>query len=83
MKKEIVSRTIDEANFIIETEKIIRELTDIFTVIKSTIHKDLSERLTKIDIELFNKVNKVLQKHLNIRHIKGGEATRKKYKKLK
>lgn len=83
MKKEIVSRTIDEANFIIETEKTIRELTDIFNVSKSTIHKDLSERLKKIDIELFNKVNKVLQKHLNIRHIKGGEATRKKYKKLK
>lgn len=83
MKKEIVSRTIDEANFIIETEKTIRELTDIFNVSKSTIHKDISERLKKIDIELFNKVNKVLQKHLNIRHIKGGEATRKKYKKLK
>lgn len=83
MKKEIVSRIIDEANFIIETEKTIRELTDIFNVSKSTIHKDLSERLKKIDIELFNKVNKVLQKHLNIRHIKGGEATRKKYKKLK
>ncbi len=45
MKKEIVSRIIDEANFIIETEKTIRELTDIFNVSKSTIHKDLSERI--------------------------------------
>lgn len=83
MKKEIIQRTLEEALYIIETKQTIRELTKVFNVSKSTIHKDLSERLKYINLQTYRKVEEILKQHLNTRHIKGGESTRKKYKKLK
>ena len=49
MNSNIVKRVIEEANYIIETEKTVRELASIFKVSKSTVHKDLHERLLEID----------------------------------
>mgnify|MGYP002528983228 FL=1 len=83
MKKEIYKRTLDEAEYIIKTKKTIREISKIFNKSKSTIHKDLSERLKLIDDEKYNQVLEILNYHLRIRHINGGEATKKKYKNLK
>lgn len=68
-----------EADFIIDTEYTIRELASIFNVSKSTVHKDLHERLIYIDKNKFDKVEKILNYHANIRHIRGGESTKKKY----
>lgn len=63
----------------IDTEKTIREIAAIFKVSKSTVHKDLHERLLGIDNNLFKRVDKILKYHMDIRHIRGGESTKMKY----
>ena len=78
----IIDRVMNEANYIISTKKTIREIASIFKVSKSTVHKDLHERLLYIDKELFDKVNSILQYHMDIRHIRGGQSTKKKYEKM-
>ena len=75
----INNRVLDEANYMIKTKKTVRQLALIFNVSKSTVHKDLHERLFQIDRKLYNEVDKILKHHLNIRHIRGGESTKKKY----
>ena len=63
----------------IETGKTVREIADVFKVSKSTVHKDLHERLINIDKNLYNEVDKILKYHTDIRHIRGGESTRRKF----
>ncbi len=72
-------RIINEALYMIETDKTVREIATIFKVSKSTVHKDLHERLMKIDKKLYLDVSKILKHHTDIRHIRGGESTKKKY----
>lgn len=79
MDSAILKRVKNEALYIIDTEKTIREIAAIFKVSKSTVHKDLHERLLVIDEELFEKVEKILKYHIDIRHIRGGESTKNKY----
>ena len=81
MNSLIIKRVREEANYIIETKKTIREIAKIFNVSKSTVHKDLHERLSDIDSSLYYKVDDILKYHIDIRHIRGGESTKKKYKK--
>ena len=81
MNKKINKRVIKEANYIIESKKTIRELAKIFKVSKSTVHKDLQDKLKDIDINLHQQVKDIFQEHIMIRHLKGGEATKNKYKK--
>ncbi|MBQ4098476.1 MAG: sporulation transcriptional regulator SpoIIID [Clostridia bacterium] len=83
MRVELIDRIIDEANYIIKTGATVRAAAKIFGVSKSTVHKDVSERLKKIDKILYKKVKKVLDKNLAERHVRGGEATKKKYKNTK
>lgn len=80
MNSLIIKRVIDEASFMLDTNMTIREIAKIFNVSKSTVHKDLHERLIDIDNNLFNKVDNILKYHIDIRHIRGGESTKKKYK---
>lgn len=75
----INNRVIKEADYIIETNNTIRELASIFNVSKSTVHKDLQERLLDIDLNRYKKVKKILNYHTKIRHLRGGESTRQKY----
>lgn len=75
----ISKRVLDEADYILKTEKTVRELANIFKVSKSTVHKDLHERLLKIDKNLYLKVDKILKYHTDIRHLRGGESTKLKY----
>ncbi len=82
MNSLIIRRVLDEANYMIDTKKTIREIAKIFNVSKSTVHKDLHERLIDIDPNLFGKINNILKYHIDIRHIRGGESTKKKYKSL-
>lgn len=82
MDNNISVRVISEADYIIETGKTVRELAQIFKVSKSTVHKDLHERLFKIDKIRYDKVDKILKYHINIRHLRGGESTKKKYQKI-
>ena len=74
-------RVIDEASRMIETEKTIREIAKEFHVSKSTVHKDLQERLKKIDKSKYEEIEKILKFHTDIRHIRGGISTKRKYMK--
>ena len=80
MDLAITNRVINEANYMLETNKTIREIAKVFNVSKSTVHKDLNERLLYIDNDLFNKINEILKYHIDIRHIRGGQSTKNKYK---
>ncbi len=75
----IAERVIKEARYIIGTGNTVRAAAAYFGISKSTVHKDVSERLKVIDCELFEKVREVLDKNLSERHIRGGMATREKY----
>ena len=85
MNKKIIKRVLDESNYILDTGKTVREIAKVFKVSKSTVHQDLSERLKELDSSKYIEVLEILKYHLQIRHIRGGEATKKKYtnKKLK
>ena len=76
---KIIERVNNVSDYILESNKTVREISKVFHVSKSTIHKDLHERLKEIDKDKFNKVDKILKYHISIRHIRGGESTRKKY----
>lgn len=82
MNSNIVKRVMEEANYIIKTEKTIRELASIFKVSKSTVHKDLHERLLEIDKNKYIEVDNILKYHIDIRHLRGGESTKNKYLKI-
>ena len=76
MSSNIIKRVIDVAEHIIATKDTIRETAKKFKISKSTIHKDLQERLNQIDIKKYNTIKEILNEHLETRHIKGGESTR-------
>ena len=78
----ISKRVIDEAEYMIDTKKTIREIAKVFNVSKSTVHIDLNRRLKYINSNIYKEVKKILNYHLEIRHIRGGESTRKKYENL-
>lgn len=82
MNRVIIKRTIDEAQYMLDTKKTIREIATIFNVSKSTVHKDLHERLIEINYDLYKEIDSILKYHIDIRHIRGGESTKKKYKKV-
>lgn len=79
MNKEIESRILKEAHMMLKTRKTVRELSNVFGVSKSTVHKDLKYRLIRLDHELYKKVEKILKFHKEVRHLRGGESTKKKY----
>ena len=76
MNKFIKKRVFDIANHIINTKDTIRKTALIFDVSKSTVHKDIHERLLLIDKEKYLKVKKIMEEHIEIRHLLGGESTR-------
>ena len=67
---------MEVADHIIATKNTIRETAKKFKKSKSTIHKDLQERLKQVDMEKYNLIKEILNEHLETRHIKGGESTR-------
>ena len=66
--------------YIIDTGATVRAAAKVFKISKSTVHKDVTERLYNLNRELYKRVDAVLQKNKSERHIRGGLATRKKYK---
>ena len=66
--------------YIIDTGATVRAAAKVFRISKSTVHKDVTERLYNLNRELYKRVDAVLQKNKSERHIRGGLATRKKYK---
>lgn len=77
----ITQRVIEEATYIIQSGATVRAAASHFGISKSTVHKDVTERLEHIDKELYAKVRSVLEKNLSERHIRGGIATKIKYSK--
>ena len=76
MSKKILKRVNDIADYIIATKDTIRNTAKKFNVSKSTVHKDMKERLYEINVNKFNIVKKIMEDHIETRHIKGGESTR-------
>jgi putative DeoR family transcriptional regulator (stage III sporulation protein D) len=77
----IKERTLKIGEYIVETRNTVRTIAREFGVSKSTVHKDLTERLPEINPDLANRVKEILEYHKSIRHLRGGEATRMKYHK--
>ena len=75
----IEERVIACAEYIIETSCTVRACAEYAGSSKSTVHKDVTERLEEIDKRLFELVREVLDKNLSERHIRGGMATKSKY----
>ncbi|WP_053218127.1 sporulation transcriptional regulator SpoIIID [Virgibacillus senegalensis] len=79
MHDYIKERTIRIGKYIVETRKTVRVIAKEFGVSKSTVHKDLTERLPEINPELAAEVKTILDHHKAIRHLRGGQATKLKY----
>ncbi len=83
MKDYIEERVIALAEYIIEKRTTVRDAARVYNVSKSTVHKDISERLWQVDSTLAKEVKKVLSYNKADRHLRGGNATKQKYEKLK
>lgn len=79
MKDYIEERAIDIANYIIENNATVRQTAKAFGISKSTVHKDVTERLMQINSTLAKEARKVLDVNKQERHIRGGMATKEKY----
>ena len=75
----ITERVLKEAEYIIETNSTVRAAAAYFSISKSTVHKDCSERISKVDPVLAAQVRKILDVNKAERHIRGGMATKEKY----
>ena len=73
-------RARDVALYLIENRTTVRAAAKKFAISKSTVHKDLNERLSQIDRRLYLQAREVLEENKAQRHIRGGMATRRKYK---
>ncbi len=82
MKDYIEERAISLANYIIENNATVRKTASVFHISKSTVHKDITERLKIINHQLAKDVAKILEENKAERHIRGGMATKKKYMKV-
>lgn len=80
MHTNITNRVIQLADHVIATGDTVRSAAEKFGISKSTVHKDLSDRLFYIDRAKYAKVHSVLDKNLSERHIRGGIATKRKYR---
>lgn len=83
MNRKIKMRILKEAQDMKDTNHTIREIAAIYQISKSTVHKDLTERIQEVDPYLAQEIRKILDEHLKLRHIHGGESTRIKYLQLK
>ncbi len=79
MWEYIEERVLKCAEYIVETGCTVRACSTHFSISKSTVHKDVAERLQYVDSDLYLRVREVLSLNLSERHIRGGMATKKKY----
>jgi len=80
LKDYIEERALEIAKYIISEKATVRQAAGVFGVSKSTVHKDVTERLPKINPLVASMVKEVLEKNKAERHIRGGKATKMKYK---
>ena len=79
MRKYIEERAIEIANYIVENNATVRQTAKAFGISKSTVHKDVTERLAQVNPSLAAETRKVLDVNKSERHIRGGMATKEKY----
>jgi len=80
MKDYIWKRVLEVSEYIMQEKATVRETARRFGVSKSTVHKDVTDRLPRINPELGNRVRRILDQNKSERHLRGGEATRRKYR---
>lgn len=80
MKDYIEKRAVEIANYIIKERATVRQTARVYGVSKSTVHKDVTERLPKINPLMASQVKTILDANKAERHIRGGKATKMKYK---
>ena len=80
MRANIEERAVTLARYIVENRATVRAAAAKFGVSKSTVHKDLSDRLRRINETLYDEVKEILELNKAERHIRGGMATKRKYK---
>ena len=80
MRNEVESRATVLGEYIIENNATVRAAAKKFHISKSTVHKDVSDRLQTVNPQLYNEVRQILDINKAQRHIRGGIATRKKYR---
>ena len=80
MRRNIEERVRETAEYIVENRSTVRAAAKRFGISKSTVHKDVTERLAEIDPRLCSQVRALLEQNKAERHIRGGMATRRKYK---
>lgn len=80
MKDYIEERTLEIAKYILSENATVRKAAGVFGVSKSTVHKDVTERLPKINPLIASMVKEILEVNKQERHIRGGKATKLKYK---
>ena len=81
MRDDLETRARELAVYLIERRTTIRDAAKHFSVSKSTVHKDLSERSKEIDRPLYVQVKEILEQNKAERHLRGGDATKRKYQK--
>lgn len=79
MKDYIAQRAVDLAHYIIENNSTVRKTASVFNVSKSTVHKDVHERLKTLNPALYREAQRVLEVNKAERHLRGGMATKAKY----
>jgi putative DeoR family transcriptional regulator (stage III sporulation protein D) len=82
LKDYIEERALEIAKYIISSRTTVRDAAKIFGVSKSTVHKDVTERLPKINPAVALQVKEIMDKNKAERHIRGGKATKMKYQSL-
>ena len=83
MKEYIEERAVEVGNYIVDKKATVRQTAKVFGISKSTVHKDVTERLEKINQSLARRAREVLDLHKSERHIRGGMATRGKDQQIK
>lgn len=76
----IEERCVILAKYLVENQSTVRGVASHFGISKSTVHKDVTQILKGVDVDLYDKVKEILETNKKERHLRGGEATRKKYK---
>ena len=80
MKGIVEERAVELGNYILENKTTVRKAAKKFGISKSTVHKDVADRLKSVNPQLYCQVRKILEINKAQRHIRGGMATRRKYR---
>ncbi len=83
MNGNVEKRCVEIGRYIRDTGATVRQAATVFGISKSTVHIDVTKRLHELDRSLYDEVERVLQENKAERHIRGGNATKEKYIRLK